>query len=278
MKIVRDVSEIRSALESHRKAEQSIGFVPTMGALHAGHLPLMRAARSTTDVAVLSIFVNPLQFGPNEDFSRYPRSEERDFELAEEEKMDVVFIPRVEDMYPTDAAATVTVGRLGEIVEGAARPGHFDGVATVVAKLFNLVDADVAFFGQKDAQQAAVIKRMVKDLSFRTRIQVEPIVREADGLALSSRNVYLSPEDRRQAPMLNQALREGAAVIMDGGSVSDAERRVAEVATGAGFEMDYGSVVDPETFEPWAGGPALIVIAARLGVTRLIDNLQVIGR
>lgn len=278
MKIVRDVSEIRSALESHRKAEQSIGFVPTMGALHAGHLSLMRAARSTTDVAVLSIFVNPLQFGPNEDFSRYPRSEERDFELAEEEKMDVVFIPRVEDMYPTDAAATVTVGRLGEIVEGAARPGHFDGVATVVAKLFNLVDADVAFFGQKDAQQAAVIKRMVKDLSFRTRIQVEPIVREADGLALSSRNVYLSPEDRRQAPMLNQALREGAAVIMDRGSVADAERRVAEVATGAGFEMDYGSVVDPETFEPWAGGPALIVIAARLGVTRLIDNLQVIGR
>lgn len=278
MKIVRDVSEIRSALESHRKAEQSIGFVPTMGALHEGHLSLMRAARSTTDVAVLSIFVNPLQFGPNEDFSRYPRSEERDLELAEEEKMDVVFIPRVEDMYPTDAAATVTVGRLGRIVEGAARPGHFDGVATVVAKLFNLVDADVAFFGQKDAQQAAVIKRMVKDLSFRTRIQVEPIVREADGLALSSRNVYLSPEDRRQAPMLNQALREGAGVILDGGSVADAERRVAEVATGAGFEMDYGSVVDPETFEPWAGGPALIVIAARLGVTRLIDNLQVIGR
>lgn len=278
MRVVRDASEIRSALEKHRRAEESIGFVPTMGALHEGHLSLLRAARSTTDVAVLSLFVNPLQFGPNEDFSRYPRSEERDLELAEEEKMDVVFIPNVEDMYPPDATAAVVVGRLGRIVEGAARPGHFDGVATVVAKLFNLVDADVSFFGQKDAQQVAVIKRMVRDLSFRTRIQVEPIVREADGLALSSRNVYLSPEERRKAPMIYRALLEGAGIISDGGSVADAERRVADVTTGAGFQMDYGSVVDPDTFEPWAGGPALIVIAARLGATRLIDNLQVIGR
>ena len=278
MKVVRAASGIRSVLEEHRRAEESIGLVPTMGALHEGHLSLLRAARSTADVAVLSIFVNPLQFGPHEDFSRYPRSEGRDLELAEEEKIDVVFIPSVEDMYPPDATASVAVGRIGQIVEGAARPGHFDGVATVVAKLLNLIDADVAFFGQKDAQQVAVIKRMVSDLSFRTRVQVEPIVRENDGLALSSRNVYLSAQQRERAPMLHRSLQVGAEIISDGGSLADAERRVAEMATAAGFELDYGSVVDPETFEPWDGGPALIVVAARLGATRLIDNLQVTGR
>ena len=275
MKIARGESEIRGVLDESRRGGLSIGLVPTMGALHEGHRSLLRAARAECDVVVMSIFVNPLQFGPNEDFERYPRSEQSDLEAAEEEKADVVFLPTVEEMYPPDSEMRVDVGRLGTIVEGAARPGHFDGVATVVAKLFNLVEPDLAFFGQKDAQQAAVIRKLVRDLSMRTKIRVEPIVREHDGLALSSRNVYLSAEERAKAPQLYRALQAGAEAVTSSGDAALAESRLAEIATAAGFDLDYGVVVDPDSFEPWSGGPALIVVAGRLGATRLIDNLQV---
>ena len=275
MKLARSETKIRSALEEPRREGLSIGLVPTMGALHEGHRSLLRAARNATDVTVMSIFVNPLQFGPNEDFERYPRSEEDDLQAAEEEKVDIVFMPTVADMYPPDSELRIAVGRLGTIVEGAARPGHFNGVATVVVKLFNLVEPDLAFFGQKDAQQAAVIRKLVRDFSMRTQISVEPIVRESDGLALSSRNVYLSADERSRAPALHRSLREAAEVLRSTRDVPEAKRRIAEVAGAAGFDLDYGLVVDPLSFETWSEGEALLVVAGRLGSTRLIDNLLV---
>jgi pantoate--beta-alanine ligase len=275
LKTARSEGEMRSLIDEARREGLSVGLVPTMGALHEGHRSLLRAARATCDIVVMSIFVNPLQFGPNEDFERYPRSEQADLQAAEEEKVDIVFLPSVEEMYPPDSELRVEVGRLGTIVEGAARPGHFNGVATVVAKLFNLVEPDLAFFGQKDAQQAAVIRKLVRDLSMRTQIQVEPIVREHDGLALSSRNVYLSPEERAHAPQIQRGLRKAAELLTSTGDAGAAEKRLAEITAAAGFDLDYGLVVDPDSFEPWSSGPALIVVAGRLGATRLIDNLQV---
>lgn len=275
MKVARTEAEIRSVLDEPRREGRSIGFVPTMGALHEGHRSLLRAARAECDVTVMSVFVNPLQFGPNEDFERYPRPEVSDLKAAEEEKVDVVFLPGLDEMYPPGADVRVHSGRLGTIVEGAARPGHFDGVATVVAKLFNLVEPDVSFFGQKDAQQAAVIRRMARDLSMKTRVSVEPIVREPDGLALSSRNVYLSTEERERASALHRSLEEGAEVLLATGERRAAERRVSEVVSQAGIVLDYGLVVDPDSFETWRGGTALIVVAGKLGSTRLIDNLLV---
>ena len=275
MKVARTETEIRSLLDEPRRGGRSIGLVPTMGALHEGHRSLLRVARAECDVTVMSVFVNPLQFGPNEDFERYPRPEASDLQAAEEEKVDVAFLPGLDEMYPPGADVRVCSGRLGTIVEGAARPGHFDGVATVVAKLFNLVEPDVSFFGQKDAQQAAIIKRLVRDLSMRTRVSVEPIVREPDGLALSSRNVYLSTEERGRAPALHRSLEEGADVLVDTGDRRAAERRVSEVASEAGIVLDYGLVVAPDSFETWSGGTALIVVAGKLGSTRLIDNLLV---
>lgn len=275
MKVARTEAEIRSVLDQPRRAGRSIGLVPTMGALHEGHRSLLRAARAECDVTVMSVFVNPLQFGPNEDFERYPRPEASDLQAAEEENVDVVFLPSLDEMYPPGADVSVHSGRLGTIVEGAARPGHFDGVATVVVKLFNLVEPDVSFFGQKDAQQAAIAKRMVRDLSMRTRVSVEPIVREPDGLALSSRNVYLSTDERERAPALHRSLEEGAEVLVATGDRRAAEERVSEVASDAGIVLDYGLVVDPDSFETWRGGTALIVVAGKLGSTRLIDNLLV---
>ena len=273
MIVARTVAELRETLASVRGSHMRTGFVPTMGALHEGHLSLLRAARATSDVVVLSIFVNPLQFGPDEDLARYPRSEERDLELAEEEKVDVAFLPPVEEMYPPGASVRVAAGELGTILEGKARPGHFDGVCTVVSKLFNLVEPDDAFFGQKDAQQVAVLQAMVRDLSYKTRIVVCPTVREEDGLALSSRNAYLSPSARARALSLYKALLRGADLVRDGVDPSAVEESMRSVLSEGGVEIDYARVVHPETFRPWSDGAALLVIAAQVEGTRLIDNL-----
>ncbi len=277
MKIVRTGQEVRSL---GRPAGGRVALVPTMGALHEGHAALLRAARGGADILVMSLFVNPLQFGPDEDLDAYPRAEERDLATAETAGVDVVFAPSNVEMYPPGATTTLSVGRLGEIVEGAARPGHFVGVATVVAKLFNLVQPDTALFGQKDAQQVAVLRRMVRDLRVGVAITVCPTVRADDGLAISSRNAYLSSEERRLAPGLFGALSAGADVIERGGEAPAAEAVVAAALESApGLVPDYARAVDPDTFEtPDAGGDVLLVAAARLGRTRLIDNIPVPAR
>ncbi len=248
-----------------------------MGALHEGHLSLLRRARAACDVVVMSIFVNPLQFAPHEDFEAYPRDEERDLRLAEGEGVDLAFVPSVQEMYAKEAETSVNVGRLGEIVEGAARPGHFTGVATVVAKLFNLVRPDVAVFGQKDAQQLAVIKRMTADLFFGVEIVGSPTIREAGGLALSSRNAYLSSEDRLRAGALFSALQAGRETIAREGGPQEAERDMREVLRRAdGVEPDYARAVDPDSFgPPVSGRRILLVVAARVGAARLIDNVLI---
>lgn len=275
MIVTRRVQDLREALATARREGAVVGFVPTMGALHEGHLSLVRAARAQSDVVVLSIFVNPLQFGPTEDLARYPRDEEGDLRRAEEEKVDIVFLPPVEEMYPPGSQVRVSAGALGTVLEGAHRPGHFDGVCTVVAKLFNLVEPDLSFFGQKDAQQVAVIRALVRDLSYRTRIVVCPTVRESNGLALSSRNAYLSPAGRAKAAVLYRALQEGAQVAEGSGSAAEVEGRMGEVLDDPEVEVDYARVVRPVDFGPWTGGPALLVVAAKVEGTRLIDNRPV---
>lgn len=272
MNVVRTATELRARVKEERG---TIGFVPTMGALHEGHLSLVRAARAGTDLVVISIFVNPLQFGPGEDLDAYPRDEAADLRLAEAAGADLVFVPEVEEMYPESDSTTVSAGPLGAILEGEDRPGHFDGVCTVVAKLFNLVAPDVAYFGQKDAQQIAVIKRMVADLRFDIRIEVGPTVRESDGLALSSRNAYLNADERKRATALHAALEAGRAIAA-GGELERAEKAMWEVVSERGLHPSYARVVHPDSFTPaTVDGPKLLVIAARLGETRLIDNMHV---
>jgi pantoate--beta-alanine ligase len=245
-----------------------------MGALHEGHLSLIRRARDLSDLVIMSIFVNPTQFGPNEDFAAYPRDERRDLSLAEAEKVDAVFLPAVNEMYPSGTTSQISVGEIGMRLEGASRPGHFDGVATVVAKLFDLVRPQLAFFGEKDAQQVAVVRWLVHHLALPIEVIACPTMREPDGLALSSRNVYLSPDERMHASVLPRALERAASVLGAGGD--------AEAAAGAGralisnedgVELDYLEAVDPETFgPPGPFGDVLFVVAARVGTTRLIDN------
>lgn len=228
-------------------------------------------------MVVLSIFVNPLQFGPTEDLSAYPRSEGSDLAAAEDVGVDVVFIPSEDEMYPPGRSTRIETGVVADPLEGASRPGHFSGVATVVAKLLNLVQPDRVYLGQKDAQQVAVVKTMVRDLSFPVDVVVCPTVREADGLALSSRNVYLQGEDRARATVLWRSLEAGRRLLLAGGSVEAAEREMREVIAGEeGVQLDYASVVDPDSFGPASNGaPYLLVIAARVGPARLIDNLKV---
>ena len=275
MRIARTVAELRAFYRNERERGTTVAFVPTMGALHEGHLSLVRKARDAADIVVVSVFVNPLQFGPSEDFRTYPRDEARDLGLVESEDVNLVFLPSVEQMYPDGAVTTVHVeGPLTSALEGASRPGHFDGVATVVAKLLNVVDPDVAVFGQKDAQQVAVVRRMVLDLGFAAEIVVAPTVREADGLALSSRNAYLGDGERSTAAVLYRALLEGEDAHGSGGADA-AVRRMRDVLEGTpGVDLDYAAAVDPYTFEaPAPGGPLLLAVAARVGRTRLIDNL-----
>lgn len=270
MKLVTTIAGVREAVAA---AARPIGLVPTMGALHEGHLSLIRAARESCDTVVVSIFVNPLQFGPTEDLDRYPRPEGRDIESAEREKVDIVFLPTVEEMYPPGRSTTVHVSGLSDVFEGSVRPGHFDGVATVVAKLFGIVTPDRAFFGQKDAQQLAVVRRMVADLSIPVEVVVCPTVRDEDGLALSSRNVYLTAGRRAAATALYSALEAGAAALEAGRTTPEAEEAMRSVLhTEPELLVDYIAVVDPDTFGP-PSRRHLLIVAARVGGTRLIDNL-----
>ena len=274
MKVIRSGEELRAELRTERELGRSIGFVPTMGALHDGHLSLVSLARDTSDVVILSIFVNPLQFGPTEDLDAYPRREREDLRLAEEAKVDVVFIPAIDEIYPAGHSTTVDPGPLGAVLEGRSRPGHFSGVATVVTTLFGLVAPDRAFFGQKDAQQVAVIQRVVADLAIPVQIIVGPTVREPDGLALSSRNGFLTLDDRARATVLHRALKAGATSFAEGGPAAAEEVMTEVVAATSGVTLDYARAVDPRTFEAPGGDVALLLIAVRVGTTRLIDNLR----
>jgi pantoate--beta-alanine ligase len=273
------ICEVRQAVAQARKAGRSVGLVPTMGALHAGHVSLIRAARRDTAFVVVSIFVNPTQFGPNEDLSRYPRPLEKDLEICGAEKADLVFTPEVAEMYPPGATTIVEVQELQDVMCGASRPGHFRGVATVVLKLFNIVQPDAAYFGQKDAQQACIIQRMVRDLDVPIEIKVCPIVRESDGLALSSRNVYLSPDQRRHAPALFQALQEAQDRIQEGERLPEAiqEILVDRIAATPGARLDYAAVVAADNLKPLERlqGAVLLALAVKFGETRLIDNMKV---
>jgi pantoate--beta-alanine ligase len=283
VRIVRTRAEVREALASARRESRTIGLVPTMGALHAGHLSLIREARRGCDVLVVTLFVNPTQFGPDEDLDAYPRDEARDAEIAEREGVDLLYAPAVAEVYPEGFATAVEVEGLTEVMEGDPEqrgPGHFRGVTTVVAKLFNTVQPDVAFFGQKDAQQALVIRRMVRDLDFPVRIEVLPTVRESDGLALSSRNRYLSVEERQRAAALPRALRAAEEAAGAGASVSAAIEAARAELDRAGVEPEYLEARDAEDLAPaesFNGRPVLIALAARVGRARLIDNTLIGG-
>jgi pantoate--beta-alanine ligase len=279
MRKIETISELRAHLANVRLAGKRVGLVPTMGAIHEGHRSLMRAARADCDELVVSIFVNPTQFGPGEDYEQYPRPMDRDLAACRQERVDTVFIPSVSEVYPAGDVTTVSVARLTEVLCGPARPGHFDGVTTVVARLFNMVAPDAAYFGQKDAQQAAVIRRMVRDLHWPIRIVICPTAREPDGLAMSSRNAYLTAEQRQQARCLYAALswareqieasKRDAKVLLDG------MRRRIEAA--GPCSIDYIELVDADELAPKAEacGRCLIGLAVRIGPARLIDNIVV---
>ncbi len=279
----RTETDLRQAVASWRAAGERIGFVPTMGALHAGHLSLVRLAREHASKVVASVFVNPAQFGPNEDFNRYPRQPEKDAALLEEAGCDLLFLPEVATIYPPGNATFVEPAGAAEGLEGACRPGHFRGVATVVCALFNLVRADVAVFGEKDAQQLAVIRQMVRDLHLPIEIVPGPTIRETDGLAMSSRNAYLSPEERRAAAVLHRALRAAETAVSEGERRGDTVReRLREVLnTEPLARVEYAEVVEAETFQPveTLRGRLVLPLAVRIGGTRLIDNLslEIIG-
>ena len=280
MIVVQTIEEVRAAVTRARMQGATIGFVPTMGFLHEGHLSLVDSARDAgATFTVVSIFVNPLQFGPNEDLDRYPRNEARDRELLESRDVDLLFLPPVSVMYPQGSTTTIDAGAVSLPLEGARRPGHFTGVATVVMKLFHIVQPDVAAFGRKDAQQCAVIERMVRDLDLPLRLVWGETVREHDGLAMSSRNSYLSAEERALAPALHRALRAGedaiAHSIEDADAIETLMRRMAEETRGV--EVDYLALVDPLTFERPADfhRDLLVVGAMRVGKTRLIDNIRI---
>jgi pantoate--beta-alanine ligase len=276
MRIVRTIPELRVALKAHRESGQSIGFVPTMGFLHEGHAALIRQSTARCDTTVVSVFVNPTQFGPSEDLARYPRDLERDQNLCLRLGVGTLFIPEPAEIYPTGFATSIAVGPMGDSLCGQFRPGHFRGVATVVTKLFNLVQPNLAFFGQKDLQQTAIIRRVVKDLNLPVDILVVPTVREADGLALSSRNAYLSRPGRERALGISRGLFEAERLFKDG--ERDAERLAAAAREPLGVldEVQYCEVVDPLTMDPVAGPitrAAAICVAAVVDGTRLIDNV-----
>ncbi|OZB82552.1 pantoate--beta-alanine ligase [Microbacterium sp. 13-71-7] len=276
MRIIRTIAGVREAVRDARKRGKSVGLVPTMGAFHDGHLSLMKAARKDNDLVVVSLFVNPTQFGANEDLSRYPRDEERDAALAANEGVDILFAPESAEIYPDAFATTIHIGGITDVLDGASRGAHhFDGVATVVAKLFGIVAPDVAYFGQKDAQQVLVVRRLVRDLNLDVRIEACPIVREADGLAMSSRNVYLDADARAQATALNRALDAAQALAATGERSTDALTASARtVLAAAGITPEYLELRDAETLQPVTrlDGEALLAVAARVGAARLIDN------
>jgi pantoate--beta-alanine ligase len=274
VRVVHSVKDVRSALER----ETNIGLVPTMGALHAGHEKLIETARRDSGTVVVSMFVNPIQFGPNEDFARYPRTLEQDLEICTRLGVDLVFEPSVREMYPVPQRTFVEVSRVSDHLCGKSRPGHFRGVATVVLKLFEIVRPHCAYFGEKDMQQLAVIRRMVADLNVPVTIIGVPTVRETDGLALSSRNKYLNPEERKAAPLLYRALQEAAARVRAGERDSARARDAALMVLGKSplIRPEYFEIVDPDELQPVAtiDGPVRIAAAIWIGTTRLIDNLQ----
>jgi len=277
---IHTIAEMKSACRS--LAGKTLGFVPTMGALHEGHLSLVRTSKSRCHVTAVSIFVNPLQFGPSEDLAKYPRTLDRDLRLLEELGVDLLFVPGVDEMYPSGAKTYVLVDEISDKLDGASRPGHFRGVATVVAKLFEIVRPDYAFFGQKDAAQVAVLRKMVSDLNMDVELVVCPIVREEGGLAMSSRNIYLSPEQRQQALVLNRSLLriQAAADTGEHDTAKLIEIGKQVIAEEPGARLDYFAIVDPETLGPVAdiSRGALVAVAAYVGPTRLIDNVMLATR
>jgi len=277
MKIYKNIKKISSAIDFFKKKGRIIGFVPTMGFLHDGHLSLIKRARRDADLVVVSIFVNPIQFGPKEDFEKYPRDLKRDLAICKDAGVDMVFVPDRESMYPRGFCTYVNVEGLTETLCGAKRPGHFRGVATVVTKLFNIIKPDIAYFGQKDAQQAIIIKRMVEDLNMGIKIKVMPIVREKDGLAMSSRNVYLNPEERRKALCLYNSLKLAEDLYKKGErnakNIIEAMKEV--ILKEDNVKIDYVSIVDLDTLRDmdFIDKDALVAVAVWVGSTRLIDNI-----
>jgi pantoate--beta-alanine ligase len=274
MKVFYEIAEVRSW---RHKLSGSVGFVPTMGYLHDGHIELVRRARAENKEVAVSIFVNPTQFGPREDFAAYPRDPERDLSLLKEEKVDMVFMPDAEEIYPPQSSTWVEVGNITERLEGAFRPGHFRGVSTVVAKLFGIVEPTRAYFGQKDAQQLVVIRRMVADLNMNIEVIAVPTVREFDGLAMSSRNVYLDPEERESAVVLFRALSRALAFRKNGEKSAELLRKemTSLIESEPKANIDYVSIADPETLEELEQieDQALVSMAVRIGKTRLIDSM-----
>jgi pantoate--beta-alanine ligase len=277
MKLIKTIDEMRELRKTTRKSGQRLGLVPTMGALHEGHLSLVRAAREKCDVVAVSIFVNPTQFGAKEDFAKYPRSLENDSKMLDRQRVDVVFSPSVEDIYPAGTTTWVIVEDMSNRLCGKSRPGHFRGVTTIVAKLFNVIEPDVAFFGQKDAAQVAIIRHMVRDLNMPIEIEVGAIVREPDGLALSSRNAYLDPQERKSALILYHSLQRAQKLFENG--ERDSAKLIAagkeEFLREPKARLDYFEIVDPDSLEsfPTISKHALMAVAAVIGNTRLIDNL-----
>lgn len=278
MKIFRTISELRNEIKQLKLSDKIISFVPTMGYLHEGHLTLVRYAKRNSDFCVVSIFVNPTQFGPNEDYNIYPRDEKRDIELLEKENCDFLFIPSVEQIYGTDYQTFVKVKKYSDILEGEIRPNHFEGVTTIVLKLFNIVQPDFAVFGQKDAQQAFIVKKMVEDLNLPIRIDVLPIAREPDGLAMSSRNVYLSREERTKALSLFEAIKLGESLVQQKNTnVEEIKYRLSKYLMGFKLDkIDYIEIVEKNSFEKVnqlaQGKEYYLLLAVRIGKTRLIDN------
>ncbi len=277
MRLIKNIIQLQQALDRARSQGRTVGFVPTMGYFHEGHLDLMRRAKKENDICVVSIYVNPTQFGPKEDLAKYPRDFKRDSSLAKKENVDIIFLPSDNAIYPQGYLTCIDVGKITEVLCGTFRPGHFKGVATVVAKLLNMVQPDVMYLGQKDAQQVAVLQAMVRDLDFRSKITVVPTRRETDGLAMSSRNVYLAPKDRKEAVVLYQALAEA------GGRIRAGERSVysvlhgirSRIAKGSSGRVQYVACVDLKTLEnvKKIEGDVLIATAVFFGKTRLIDNV-----
>ncbi len=275
MTVVHSIESLQGMLDRNKREGRTVGFVPTMGFLHEGHLTLVKQAREHNDIVVMSIFVNPAQFGPGEDFEAYPRDEDRDASLAKEAGVDILFMPTPEEMYPQDGGVHILPGPQSKVLCGASRPGHFDGVLKVVLKLFNIVDPDRSYFGMKDAQQLAIIETFVRDYNLRTLIERVPIVREQDGLAKSSRNVNLTEMERAEAPVIQQALKKGVLLFNKGVSLDEIEQEIAAFITeNSSGIMDYVSLLSYPALTEYDGSSdeAILACAVKFGKTRLIDN------